>query len=319
VPVGNTVAGVAHDPAAGRVLLTNPFTSLRTAVDARTGALAPPVADGPPGAEPRRAVVAGGRKESVPADAREAPVLSPGRGGRVVGFLKLPDLPPAAGGNSVDVRLSADCRFFAAGRRGHDRPAPLPLRVVERATGKEVLATDWAAGSVHFTADGSRVLVADAGGRCRWFKLPACEPDGAFDLAKGNHAPEVTAMSVDGKFLGVNDPAEAGATSAVLDGATGRVVRAFGREYHYTSPVSLSADGRLAAVMRAVPGAGSEMTVEVVDVATGAAVGRATVTTANRSIPTFQLTADGTGLLIHDYSRQQLHWFDVPAAKKGAG
>ncbi|MBN9523108.1 hypothetical protein J0H58_32110, partial [bacterium] len=314
VPTGSTIAGVYPD-ARGRVLVANTFTGLHAVVDARTGAVTPGGAAG----APARAVVPGGRGETVGADVRDIPLLDPGRARRLADPLPLPELPDFRGADTATyVRLSADRRYLAAGRR-HLAAAlggALPVRVADRATEKVVVSTEWGGGTVHFTADGTRVLLAEHSGRCRWFKLPTGEPDGAFDLPRGigGRNPEVTDLSADGRVLSYTGPAIGPdrAQVAVLDAATGRPVRAFGPAYLDTSPVSLSPDGRLAAVMRAVAPVGNDVVVAVVDVATGAAVGRATVTTRNRSGPTFRLTPDGRALVIHDYSRQQLHWFDLP-------
>ncbi len=313
VPTGGTVAGVYPD-ARGRVLVANTFTGLHAVVDARTGAVTPGGAAG----DPARAVVPGGRGEAVGADVRDIPVIDPGRARRLAAPIPLPDLPDFRGADTATyVRLSADRRYLAAGRRHLAAGGGvLPVRVLDRATEKVVVSTEWGGGTIHFTADGTRVLLADHSGRGRWFKLPTGEPGGAFDLPRGagGRTPEVTDLSADGRLLGYTGPVIGPdrAPVAVADATTGQPVRTFGAAYLYTSPVSLSADGRLAAVMRAVAPVGSDVVVEVVDVASGAAVGRATVTTRNRSVPTFRLTPDGRALVVHDYSRQQLHWFDLP-------
>jgi hypothetical protein len=243
------------------------------------------------------------------------------KGDRAEDPIPVPDIPAGPERHNFrHVRLSPDGKFLAAGRRGFGQaPQPLPLRIFDTATRKTVVSTDWTGGSVYFTADASRVLVAEAGGRCRWFKLPSGEPDGEWRVPKSVWLDgPVTAISADGRLVGYSGTPVGPDRSpvAVLDGKTSGVLRGFGEEYQYSSPVSLSADGRLAAVMRKPPGFGSEYTVDVVAVADGRVVGRATVETRQRSVPTFRLTADGRALLVHDYSGRKLYWYDLPEEKQ---
>src|SRR6185312_3771220 len=90
--------------------------------------------------------------------------------------IPVPDIPPGPDRtNHRFVRASPDGKFLAVARYGTPKAAA-PLRVFDRKTGKAVVSADWTGGTVYFTADASRVLVAEAD-RCRWFKLPSGEPD----------------------------------------------------------------------------------------------------------------------------------------------
>ncbi|HJZ54488.1 MAG TPA: hypothetical protein VKE74_05995, partial [Gemmataceae bacterium] len=88
----------------------------------------------------------------------------------------------------------------------------------------------------------------------------------------------------------------------------GGFTRQFGKEYFYTSRVSVSGDGRLAAVMRSPDG--NDSVIDVIDVATGAPVARASVTT-NRNVPTFVLSSDGQSLAIHDSNTRKVYLYDL--------
>jgi WD40 repeat protein len=318
---GDTVTNIRYDADAQLVLLSNPISERHAAVDPRNGELLPDRVEGlrrTPGGD--LFPLTGSRVGILNRNETEVTVwdLKAGKAGDPI---RVPEIPPGPDRHNYRyAHLSPDAKFLVVGRRGVGAPADgVPLRVFDVATGKAVVSSDWAGGTVHFTADSSRVLVAESNGRGRWFKLPSGEADGRWELPGAvGRASEFTSISADGRLVGYTGPGVGAdrATVAVLDGKTGAVVRAFGREYMYTSPVSLSADGRLAAVMRAPPGFGSEFTVDVVEVAGGKLVGRATVETRNRSVPTFQLTPDGRALLVHDYNGKNLYWYDLPEPSK---
>jgi hypothetical protein len=312
---GNTIADFLLDADARVVVLSNAHTRQHDVVDARTGESLPERVRGiapTPGGE--LFPLAGGRVGVLNSQEREIAVWDL-KAGKVLERVEVPEIPD--GHNLRRARLSPDGKFLAVGRRPRGAPGdPLPLRIFDAKTKKAVVSTDWTGGTIHFTADSSRVLVAESGGRCRWFKLPSGEADGGFDLGRPGPAreQEVNSISADGRLVGYTGPGTGAerVILAVLDGKTGAVVRSFGAEYFYTSPVYLSADGRLAAVMRKPPGVGSEITIDVVSVSDGRVVGRAVVETQQRSVPMFRLTPDGKALLVHDYNGQNLYWFDVP-------
>lgn len=163
-----------------------------------------------------------------------------------------------------------------------------------------------------FTADSSRVLVAEWAGRCRWFKLPSGEPAGGFNLGPppAGRKHNFYGVTADGAAVAYNGPFEqkdGTPAPGVLDGATGKWTQTF-KQHFFASEVSLSADGRRAAVLR--DAAATECEFEVVDVKTGE--GLVQVRFTGRDIPTAALTPDGTGLIVHDPATDKVRLFDVP-------
>ena len=163
------------------------------------------------------------------------------------------------------------------------------------------------------------MLVCEFSGRCRWFKLPAGTPDGEWDLGEppGDGRHTVWGISADGSAVAYTGPAVRGRqfqAPAVLDGKTGRPLLIF-KDGVYFSEVSISADGRRAAVM--LDGkervAGTTL-FGVVDVASGATLGQVRVATGI-VVPPFALAPDGKALVVLDRSGAKLHLFDVPAPK----
>ena len=227
----------------------------------------------------------------------------------------MPDVPPGPDRRNVRyVRPSPDGRFLAVARFGTPQ-APAPFRLFEAASGKAVLAFDWAGGSVHFTADSARVLVADARGPCRWFQLPSGRADGEWRLPPPDgRRPGVTALSDDGGVAAYSGPplGPAGATLALLKGRTGEVLWAFGPETLEGSPVALSADGRLAAAARAPAANGRAPVIELLEADGGSVVGRATVPAAGGAAPAFALSPDGRTLFVYSAFQNALLAFEVP-------
>jgi WD40 repeat protein len=315
---GHTIASFLFDADSDTILLSNAHLDQHDVIDARTGESIPGRLRGlqrRPGGE---VVPLGGGRMGVlnPKEGNLAVVDL--RTGQARDPIRIPELPDGPQGFSLRYAcVSPDGKYLVVGRRGHGiSPEPLPLRVIERASGKTLLTTEWTGGTVHFTGDSRRLLVAEMNGQGRWFQLPTCQLDGRWQLqgAQAGRGHEMTSMSADGRFLGYTGPGVGNerAQVAVLDARTGEVSRAFGPEYFYTSPVWLSADGRRAAVMRAAPGKGSEMTIDVVRLPGGEILGRAVVETQARSVPMFRLNPDGKALLVHDYNGQKLYWFDLP-------
>jgi len=239
------------------------------------------------------------------------------RTGEELPKLTVPDLPAAEGDGPPRVFVAPNARYVAAGHlRAANAPpdTELALRVFDVTTQKPVVSVDWTGGSVYFTADSARVLVAELNGRCRWFKLPSGEPDGAweFERVTGGRRHDVTSMSADGALLGYTGPAGRGPNAfgpAVLDGKTGKPVHLFSKEYYAVSRVALATDGKRAAVIRSI--ANETSTCDVVDARTGAVLGRAVVA-AGASIPPFALARDGT-LVVLAPRNKTLHVFEPDA------
>lgn len=242
--------------------------------------------------------------------------LQTGKGGDAIPVPAIPPGPDRT--NARQVFLSPNAKLLAVGRTAKTG-APAPFRVIDLASGEVRVSFDWTGGVVHFTPDSSRVLVSEASGRCRWFKLPSGEEDGGWNLPQrvANGAiPTITSISDDGRVVGYYGPPIGGdgASLAILDGKTGEVKKAFGREYNIGQP-SVSGDAQLAAVIR-----GSDdgaFTVEVLEVDTGRVIATANVE-SNRVVPTFFLTPDGKALIVNDYNNQKIHWFDLLAKPAAA-
>jgi WD40 repeat protein len=318
----NVVATICIDPDAQAVFLGNTIGPSFAAIDLKTGQPRPGFAGLNRGVSTFFRLDRGRVGTYVMGD-NEVFLWTGKTGQPIVGKHPVPDPPPGAGEAIRKlVALSPNGRYLVYARTaffGGNFPE-VPFRLMDTSTGKDILALDWKAGSVHFTADSSRVLLAEYAGRFRWFKLPTGEADGAWDFGepRPGRYHQVTSMSADGRVVGYLGPGPNKAADAqgayLLDGQTGANTRQFGKEYGYVFPVYLSADGRLAAVMRAPDPNGNDSVVDVVESATGAVVGRATVATTNRLIPTFELSPDGRALVVHDYGGGKLYLFELPAA-----
>ncbi len=195
--------------------------------------------------------------------------------------------------------VSPDARYMAVGDSSNlDPPQPFRLRHMD---GKKILDLDLVRGSVYFTADSSRILVAEWSGLCRWFKLPSGEADGEFKIPSvdgpGASVSErrVYACSSDGSLVLYEGglPNVAG-TNHILEGRSGRVLRSVpGRCIPYFG--NLSADGSLAVVIKG--GAWNKnRSTEVINTATGEYVLELQTPQGSETLhPT--LLPDGSGFL----------------------
>ncbi|QJW93271.1 BUD32 family EKC/KEOPS complex subunit [Frigoriglobus tundricola] len=230
--------------------------------------------------------------------------------------IRVPAIPAGSGtAKHAMARPSPDGRFLLVARTASAPGVspPVPLRVFDTRSEKAVVETDWTCGSAHYTADSLRVLVAEHGGKFRWFQLPAGEPDGDWNYGPppAGRAHAVTSVNANGRVIGYNGPAKFDADSGpcFIDGKSGTVLHRFGPPYSSRSPVVLSADGRAAAVLKEPVGA--EVTIDVVGVPKGEVIARATVPTSGGS-PTIFLTGDSRVLLAHDPKTGTLWRFDLP-------
>jgi WD40 repeat protein len=239
--------------------------------------------------------------------------------GKSEGKVAIPDIPAGAGNaKALHASLSPNGKFMAVGRSGipvTDNP-DVPFRVFDTANNKALVSITWKGGSAFFTADSSRVLVAEWTGRFRWFKLPSGEADGGWDLSPPppNRRHMVFGISADGSALAYNGPASSKLSEmwpGVMNGKTGEMIQNF-KKHHYASDVSISADGKRAALLLDI--AGDACTIDVVDVARGDSLLRVRYA-SGRSMPTFALAPDGSSLLIHDAETNKLSRYDVPTPK----
>ena len=243
-------------------------------------------------------------------------VLWDGRSGQEVGKLVVPELPP--GGEMTHVRLtpSPNGAFVVSGWQTLPRPnnPAVPLRVFNVADKKAVVETEWRGGGVFFTADSSRVLVAEHSGRCRWFKLPDGTVDREWqldgDMPQREHL--VTGISADGSVMGYCGPSGVPRRSAtaVLDGTTGKPIHQFPMAKYDEHTMVLSADGRRAAVLHRREGA-TDTRIDVADARTGAVIGTATF---ELGACTWELTADGSWLIVFAHQAKRVHGYELKAA-----
>jgi hypothetical protein len=239
--------------------------------------------------------------------------------GKLLERLTVPSVPagPPKAAN-LYLQLSRNKKYLAVGRLGDpgtDHP-DLPFKVVEGGTRKVLVPADWHGGSAHFSADSSRVLIADWTGRCRWFKLPLGEQDGEWDFGppQAGNLNIVHSISADGALVACSGPGPmkaAGTLLGLIDGRNGRVVRTFGKDYHANSSIALSENGRRAALLSAFkPDDDNPVrTIDVIDVATGMVNYRARIE-PGAAIPTFDFTQDGKGLVVYDPAARKAYLFD---------
>jgi hypothetical protein len=234
--------------------------------------------------------------------------------------LTVPSLP--AGPNNASglyVDLSRNQKYIAIGRTGvpsTDYP-DLPFRVVEAGTRKVLMSLEWQGGSSHFTADSSRVLVAEWTGRARWFKLPSGEQDGGWDFVspQAGRISTVHAISANGSMVAYSGPGitkTQGAFLGIIDGKTGQIIRLLLKDHHEESRVSLSDNGLRVAVLRSFQQGVDEpeRVIDVIDVATGLVFNRARID-AGTTLPAFDLTPDGKALVVYDSAAHKAYFFDL--------
>jgi WD40 repeat protein len=242
--------------------------------------------------------------------------------GKEVGKLPVPEIPPGAEkGTWARAFPSPNGKHLVVGWTGIPRATgpDQPLHIFNTANPKKaVTATEWKGGSVHFTADSSRALVAEWTGRCRWFELATGKLGGEWQLAGDTTTGRyhtVSGISADGSVVGYcgpdgHPPNWAGAS--VLDGATGKAIYRFpSKEYDYRSGIAVSADGRRVAVQRSMVNKDTTSTrIDVADSRTGAVLGRAMV---GYCIPSCILSRNGSTLVVFTGQAKKVHMFDVPA------
>ncbi|MBA4191962.1 MAG: hypothetical protein C0467_28615 [Planctomycetaceae bacterium] len=199
--------------------------------------------------------------------------------------------------------LSPDARYVAVG--GAFGYEPEPFRLKNLVDGKMILSNDWVHGRVHFTADSSRVLVADWLGQCRWYKLPSGTVDGEFEIHAVNterrnvdatSERRVYGCSADGSILLYEGAlTDAQGSHHIIDGRTGRVLRSIPTRYapHFGN---LSADGSLAVFLKGSWNNGRVS--HVISTATGETVAELQAPPESETLyPT--LLPDGSGVLAH--------------------
>jgi hypothetical protein len=231
-----------------------------------------------------------------------------------------PTLPagPAVAAN-LYTELARNKKYVAVGRIGApgvDLPS-VPLKILDAGSRKAIVTTEWHGGVVRFTADCSRVLVAEWTGAGRWYKLPSGEKQEEsgwdFGSPQSGRVSVVHAISGDGSLAAYSGPPAAKAEASVmglLDGKTGRVVRTLPADYLDGSGIALSENGRRIAAFRSIQPGRDVREIDVISVATGLVVCRARLE-PGKAVPTFDFTPDGKSLLVYDPNGRLVYVFDL--------
>ena len=201
--------------------------------------------------------------------------------GRIITASKPFSFPERIPGISL---ISPNAEYVAFA--GNRRTEPAPFRLKHIPTDRTIIETDLVNGRVFFTADSSRVLIAEATGKCRWFKLPQGEPDGEWEipgLADPSRSLGLTSMSGDGTLLVFDGRlADRPESYHLIDARNGSVQRSFAGTFVARS-ADLSRDGRLFVAQRfdSKKRSGSA---EIFDTSTGKVVAEITPPEGNSSI-----------------------------------
>ena len=147
------------------------------------------------------------------------------------------DIPPGAGDAKQKIAWPSPNGKYMVAARGALTPVlhqEVPFRVFATdKTGKTLVDAKWVGGTVHFTADSSRLLVAEHSGRFRWFSLAEeSEPQGwDYPPAAAGQTHTVTAITASGRVIGYNGPARSRTETGpcLVDGKTGDVLHRFGK------------------------------------------------------------------------------------------
>lgn len=235
--------------------------------------------------------------------------------GRSAGTIPMPKMAEGpARANFPYFSLSPEGKYLVAARTGLGRTlAKCPFHVIDTASGKVLLDSEWSGGTAHFTSDSSRLLVAEANGKCRWYALPSCERSDGWEFSDpmGGSENKVTGISDDGKVVSYYGPRRSRFEQAafLINGQNGESIRAYSREYHRSSATPVTGDGQRIALMRVQQE--NDATIDVLTHA-GPPVARARISVNHQSLPGFVLSRDGRSLVIYDYRDLKLYKFDLP-------
>lgn len=156
----------------------------------------------------------------------------------------------------ITTEMSSNGRYIAAGGRKatKSKTPESPFRVIDQKTNKTLVSFDWENGTAHFTPNASRVLVHEANGRFRWFKLPSGAADGEWKFDQDPNlyrSFRILDMSADGGvilFRGQAPKKDHGLH--LLDGKNGEVLFSFPRINLNEDVGFLSPDGKSVLVLR---------------------------------------------------------------------
>lgn len=225
--------------------------------------------------------------------------------------------PASADVTNAYLSLSPDKKYISVAKdavTSGNQTNLSPFQIFDLSTGAEIAKGEWSGGSILFTGDSSRVLVAARNRSFRWFKLPSGMPDGQYDV-DGQLAPDarVLSMSSDGRVVLVQGTTPGGTRAFHLfDGATGKLIRtlAQGTRYLADDKVDLGSDDGKVFILRAHRPEG--MAVEAFDGATGSIIARMPVTDDPKAVIRPTLSHDGRRVAVYLPERGEVMGFDLP-------
>jgi PA14 domain len=196
----------------------------------------------------------------------------------------------------------------------------MPLRVFDGKTSKPVVSFDWQTGTIHFTADASRVLTVDATDRFRWFKLPSGQTDGEwkFEREASRANAKILGMSADGGvILYHGQPPKKELGLHLLDGRTGDVLHSFPARTYLESTGLLSPDGRSVVLLR-TDGFGPGHTVELLDTR-GAVLAKVAVLRTGNGALEVAASWEARAVAVYDRGLNKLWVYDLPGGSGNVG
>lgn len=197
--------------------------------------------------------------------------------------------------------VSPDGKYLFTGARmksGVPGGGMAMFRVFETTTAQPVAQSWWQGGNARFTADGTRVLVAETVGRCRWFRAASGVQEAGWTYPAGDVASPLVSMSADGALLLYHGrPAGFEAGRYLVDGKNGQVLRAVDPDTQGISP-----DGRH------LYGIG-DGTVTLAAARTGEHLVREPLPAG--SVRAWAFRADGAAFVVHDTEAKELRLYEL--------
>jgi hypothetical protein len=238
-----------------------------------------------------------------------------GRTGEPVPLLDRPPFPAGGVPAGVEYQVSPDGRYVFAGQRGFQRgvtSTPAPYRVVEAGTGNVVASGDWAFGTVRFTADGARVLMAETSGRVRWVSLKTGGTEAEWAFGPG--MPLLGGVSADGAlFTYLGTPSGMPLDCYLMDGKTGQALRRVG--LHFSGEHgTLTADGKYLVGITNEPPTFRDFFAVVADARTGEVLVRTPLDGTINDLQRASFTPDGRTFALYHRGKKELQMYELRGA-----
>ncbi|HEX4610373.1 MAG TPA: WD40 repeat domain-containing protein, partial [Urbifossiella sp.] len=312
-PDGRTV--LAHVPNTGRV----------DVFDAKTGAVLPTLSGaGVSAVAPRVWSPAPDRVVLYGFPLPSPSVWNTWTGARRPALTPGPVAPGGPGNTGPTVcEVSPDGLFVFGGNQGRvagNQYAPAPYALTDTATGRVIRAGEWSYGAARFTADGTRLLMAESNGRVRWLRIPGGETEVEWECPASLWGDRILGLSGDGGLALLR--LQPGVTATYLmDGKAGQLLRRISVDFP-RGPAGLTADGRW------VVGLGhaldDRLTAAAVlsDARTGVVQVQTPLDRPLNNIPgPPAFAADGRAFVVFDRIRQEVAYYelrgDVPPVPRG--